>query len=200
MTKQEFLTALQQKLSGLPTAEIEERLAFYGEMIDDRMEDGLSEKDAVAGIGSVREIAEQIITEIPFAKIAKERIKPKRRIKAWEIVLLALGSPIWLSLGIGAFVIFLSLYVVLWSAVVSLWAVFASLAACSLGGVVASVIFLSIGNISSGLALLGAGFVCAGLAIFLFFGCHATTKGILLLTKKIALGIKKCFVKKEAAE
>ena len=33
-----------------------------------------------------------------------------------------------------------------------------------------------------------------------FFGCNGATKGIAILTKKIALGIKKCFVKKEDAE
>ena len=47
MTKQDFLCALQKRLSGLPMRELEERLGFYGEMIDDRMEDGLSEADAV---------------------------------------------------------------------------------------------------------------------------------------------------------
>ena len=130
------------------------------------------------------------------AKI-KQRIKPKRRLRAWEIVLLALGSPIWLSLAIAAFAVILSLYVVLWSLIVSVWAVFVSLAACAIGGVIAGVFFAICNNALVGIAIASAGTVCAGLAIFVFFGCKAATKGIIYLTKKIALGIKKCFIRKE---
>ena len=39
MTKQEFLAELRRGLSGLPQNDIEERLNFYSEMIDDRMEE-----------------------------------------------------------------------------------------------------------------------------------------------------------------
>lgn len=42
MNKQEFLTELRAKLSGLPTYDVEERLSFYGEMIDDRTEEGVT--------------------------------------------------------------------------------------------------------------------------------------------------------------
>lgn len=200
MLKQEFLDKLRADLVGLPKQELEERLAFYSEMIDDRIEEGLSEGVAVSQIGSVDEIAAQIISDIPLAKIAKERIKPKRRMKAWEIVLLVLGSPIWLSLAVAAFAIVLSLYVVLWSVIISLWSVFGALAGCAFCGVVAGVGFAVLGHVLSGIAMVGAGLVCSGLAIFAFFGCKAATKGTLLLTKKIALGIKKCFVGKEKAE
>ena len=48
MTKQAFLAALGERLVGLPQKDIEERLTFYSEMIDDRMEEGLSEEEAVA--------------------------------------------------------------------------------------------------------------------------------------------------------
>lgn len=200
MTKQEFLYLLRQKLSGLPEQDIEDRLTFYGEMIDDRIEEGCSEQDAVSDIGSADEIAAQIIADIPLTRLAKERLKHKRKMSAAEIVLLALGSPIWLSLAIAALVVVLSLYVVLWSAIVSVWAVFASLAACAVGGVAAGGVLACVGNVPSGIALLGAGLVCAGLAILLHFGCGAATGGIVWLTKKIAFGIKKCFVRKEVAK
>ena len=38
MCKQDFLDELRAKLIGLPKQELEERLTFYSEMIDDRME------------------------------------------------------------------------------------------------------------------------------------------------------------------
>ena len=99
-------------------------MTFYAEMLDDRIEEGLSEEEAVAAAGAVEEIVRQTVDETPLAKIAKERVRPKRHLKAWEIVLLALGSPVWLSLGIAAAAVILAVYVSLWDVIVSLWAVF----------------------------------------------------------------------------
>lgn len=59
MTKQEFLSELERALGKLPHAEVEQALAFYDEAISDRMEDGLSEAEAVADLGSIDEIAAQ---------------------------------------------------------------------------------------------------------------------------------------------
>lgn len=200
MRKDEFLNELKYRLHGLPPQDIEERLSFYGEMIDDRIEDRLTEEEAVREIGTVDEVVSQIIAETPFIKLAKQKIKPKRKIQAWEIVLLALGSPIWLFLLIAAFAVVLSLYAVLWSVVVSLWAVFASLVGCGVGGVAVGIGFVCGGHAPSGLAVLAAGIFCAGLSIFTFFGCKASTKGAARLTRGIALAIKKCFVGKENAQ
>lgn len=200
MKKQEFIDALRKKLSGLPDREVEERLNFYGEMIDDRIEEGIEEADAIADFGSIDEIAEGIIADIPLAKIAKERIKPKRRLKAWEITLIALGSPIWLSLAIASVAVVLALYVVLWSVIVSIWSVFVAFAASALGVGVAGGALALVGFAPAGAAMIGAALVCAGLAILSVFGCIAATKGILLLTRKIALGIKNCFIGKESAK
>ncbi len=197
MNKQEFLTQLRKGLSGLPQGDIAERLAFYSEMIDDRMEEGLSEEDAVSEIGNVDEIISQTVADIPLSKLVKEKIKPKRTLSAWEIVLLTLGCPIWLSLLIAVIALIFSVYIMMWSAVVCLWSMEASLIAVSLEGIVSAAVFVFKGNGLTGLAMLGVGIVCAGLSVFLFFGCKAVTKGILLLTKKIALGIKSLFVGKE---
>lgn len=191
MNKQEFLHTLKAKLSGLPQQDITDRLDFYSEMIDDRIEEGMTEEEAVLALGDVDDIVSQIIADTPLTKIVKEKIKPKKRIHAWEIILLALGSPIWLSLLIAFFAVALSLYVVLWSLVISVWAVFASLAACGLAGVVACVIFITQGNLLTGLAILATGFVCAGLGIYLFFVCKAATQGTICLTKNIILAIKR---------
>lgn len=198
MKKHEFLDALRKKLGGIPKTELEERLRFYGEMIDDRIEDGMIEEVAVSDVGSVEEVAMQIIADMPLAKLAKEKIKPKRRLAVWEIVLLAIGSPIWLSLAIATAAVVLSLYVVLWSLALSLWAIFASLLACALGGVVAGAMFAISSSGAAGIAVIGGGVLCAGLAIFLFFGCRSATNGTALFAKKIILSIKKCFIGKEA--
>ena len=199
MRKNEFLASLCKHLQGLPQEEIEECLTFYGEMIDDRIEEGISEEDAVRQMGSVDEIVRQTLAEIPLVKLVGTRVKPKRALKTWEIVLIAVGAPVWFPLMIAAFAVMLSLYAVLWSVIVSLWSVFASLVGCIVGGVASGVLFTCLGNTAAGLAMLSAGLVCAGLSVFGFFGCKAATKSGVWLTKRIALGIKKLFIKKESA-
>lgn len=199
MGKQEFLVQLRKGLSGLPHADIEERLTFYSEMIEDRMEEGLPEAEAVAAVGSVEQIIAQTLADIPLAKIAKEITKPKKRLKAWEIVLLVLGSPVWLSLLIAAFAAILSLYVSLWAMLISLWAVFGSLAGCAFGGIAAGIVFVCNSETVAGIAMVSAGLVCAGLAMFLFLGCKAATRGIWVLTKKFMIWAKRCFTGKEKA-
>ena len=199
MNKQEFLDSLRRELGGLPTEDIEERIAFYSEMIDDKIEEGLSEEEAVSTLGAPQDIAKQIIASTPLIKLAKERIKSKRDIKAWEIVLLALGSPIWFSLLIAAASVIFSVYVVLWSVIIVLWSVFVSFAASSFGCMVASAVFAFTDNVLPGIAVFAAGLCLAGLSIFTFYGCKAATKGMLCLTKKIAVWIKGCFIKKEVA-
>lgn len=196
MNKQVFLAEIASKLHGLPQKDIEERLNFYNEMIDDRMEEGLSEEAAVSEIGSADEVVSQILADFPLSKLVKERAMPKRRLKSWEIALLALGSPIWLSLLVGAFAIVLAAYAVIWSVIISLWAIEVSLWGCSLAGIISAVLMATQGNVTAGVAMLGASLFCAGLSISLFFACKAASKGAFLLTKRIALGIKSLFVGK----
>lgn len=65
MTKQEFLKALWTKLSELPKDDVEQSLDYYAEMIEDRIEGGLSEEEAVAAVGTVDEAAAKILSEVP---------------------------------------------------------------------------------------------------------------------------------------
>ena len=178
MTKLQFLFALKERLNGLPQAEVEERLNFYSEMIEDRMEEGLSEEEAVAAVGTV----EQIAGEIPETK---EMEKPKRKLKTWEITLLIAGSPLWISLLIAAVAVALAVYISAWAVIVSLWAVFGTLVGCALGGIASGVIQVVVKNEFAGIALIGAGIVCAGLGILMFFVCKAATTGLCRLTKKM---------------
>lgn len=197
MRKQEFLNALREGLKGLPQADIEERLTFYGEMIDDRMEEGRTEEEAVGEIGTVEEVVQQIVAETPLTKIVKEKIKPKRKMRAWEIVLLILGFPLWFPLLVAAAAVVFSLYVVLWSLLISLWAVEIVLCASALACLVGMIgLFITKQPIPA-FGALGAALILAALSILLFFACKAASKGVVKLTKKIAVWIKSLFIGKE---
>ena len=200
MNKKEFSAKLREALLGLPQKDIDERLAFYGEMIDDRVEEGKSESEAIAELGPIETIVSQILAETPMAKIVKEKMVPKRKIKAWEILLIVLGFPLWFPLLIAAGAILFSLYVVVWSLLLSLWAVEFSFAVSALAGVVGSLVGIARGSGFLGLAGLGTGLFFAGVSILLFFGCVAASKGLVKVTKKVALAIKFRLIKKETSK
>lgn len=199
MTKLAFLSALHERLRGLPREDVEERVGFYAEMIEDRVEEGLSEEDAVAAVGSVDEIAAQIAAEIPAKKAEEKPRRAKKRPNGWVVALLVLGSPVWLSLAIAAAAVVFSLYVSVWAVMVSLWSAVPALACGAFAGVALGVGYAFGGATFIGLAALAAGFVCAGLAVLWFLGCLTATKGVLKLTKKLAGGVKIRRAEKEDA-
>ena len=195
MTKQEFLASLREGLRGLPPADVEERIAFYDEMIDDRMEEGLAEEEAVAQVGSVDKIASDILAETPLTKLVRERAKSRRKRKAWEIVLIVFGAPVWIPLLLAAATVVFALFTCLWALNVALWAVFTFLIAAAIAGIGAGIWQITSVSKEQGIAMLGYGLFCAGAAIFLFFGCKAATVGSARLTKKFILWLKKCFAR-----
>ena len=199
MTKHEFLWKLEEGLYGLPREDIQRSLDYYSEMIEDRMEDGLSEEEAVAALGPVEDIRAAILAEIPLPRLVKESVRPKRKLRAWEIVLLILGSPVWVPLIAAAVIVVLSVYVTLWAGVVTLYAGNLTVAAGGLAGVFFLFRMLAMGQMAQGVLFLGGGLVCLGLAILLFFGINQVSKGLIWLTKRCLLALKGCFVRKEAA-
>ena len=193
MNKQAFLAQLYKGLSSLSQKEREERINFYSEMIDDRMEEGLSEEDAVLQIGEVDTIVSQIVAD---ASCGKSADKPKKKYNAWTIALLALGAPVWFSLLASAFAVVLSLYGSLWAVIVSFWSIFIAAMGCAIGGVIISVVYFTLGNPLIGIALLGAALVCAGLSVLFFFACTMVTKTTVKCTKTLATRCK-TLLKKE---
>ena len=194
MNKQEFISVLRDRLTGVPQQELDERLSFLEEAIADRIEEGLSEEEAVGAMGGIDTIVEQIIADVPLSKLVKEKAKSRRKLRAWEIVLLSVGSPIWGSLALAAAVIVIALYASLWAVVGALWCAPVSLVACGIAGVAEIVICSIMGYPFVGLALLGMGIFAAGLAIFATIGCLAAVRGAVSLTKLMVRGIKRMFI------
>ena len=199
MTKNEFLEKLRarERIFGLSEEEIAQSIAFYEELIDDRMEDGMSEEEAVADIGLPEEIAAQILSDLPLSRVVRAKIKPSRRLRAWEIVLLAVGSPIWISLLISVAAVLISLYAVLWSLVAVAWSVGAAFCGTFLGSIAALVLLCIYGSVGEGLMVLGIGMVCAGLAVLWWFVSIASTRGAVYLSKKTPLWTKALVIGKE---
>ena len=184
MTKQVFLYELKKKLWRLPADEREERISFYGEMVDDRIEEGMSEEEAIQSIGSVDAIIFDILEEKRVSSTLLTKEPSRKRMKAGEILLLILGSPLWIAFIAVAFAVGISLFASLWSVVVSVWAGAISLPLASVGGMIYSAFLLVEGEFAYALALLGCAIFALGLSVFFLYGAKYLTVGALRLSKK----------------
>ena len=179
MNKREFLTAVGNGLKGLSYEEQDKWLDFYSEMIDDRMEEGMTEPEAVAAIGSVEAVVEQILAQ------SKPETKKRKELKTWQTVLLVVGSPLWFSLLIAAVSVVFSLLVTAWALVISFFATAVAATACGLAGIALLVALLFQGNVVVAFFGFGMGLISAGLGIFLFIGTQYMTKGVIWLCKAL---------------
>ena len=200
MTKIQFILALQEKLKGMSKEDLHRSLEYYNEMIDDRIEEGLSEEEAVADVGSVEEIAQQILEETPMAKLKKEAIRLKEKAEPWQIVLLIVSAPIWLSLLFGLASGLFGLYIGIWSGIIALYAVGGALIVSGIGCVFGTLVVLFTGSHISALAILSCGLICGGIGIFMIIGGKYAVKCTIWITKKVWQWVKSLFVRKEAAQ
>lgn len=68
MGKEKFIDELKNKLNYLSQEEREKVVTYYNEIIDDKIEDGMTEGDAVLSLGSMDEIEEMIREEVGNSK------------------------------------------------------------------------------------------------------------------------------------
>ena len=116
----------------------------------------------------------------------------------WEIVLLCVGSPIWVCLLIAAFAVAVSLYAVAFSVVISLFTAAVACGGIAVAGTIYSFGFFFRGGWIEALFYVGFVLLCIGLAIYLWCLAILLNRGIIRLTKVIILGIKRKITKKEA--
>lgn len=194
MNKKEFFALFRQELAGLPKDDLENRVSFYEEMIDDRMAEGKSEEEAIRDLGTVEEIVNQIAEETSLVKLVKEKVKPKRKIKGWEIALIICGFPLWFPLVLTGLILFFVGYLLTWVFTIVAYTVETSFAVASLGGLVGFFAYLFNGQFN--LISLGAFVMCLGASILFAFACYYITKGNIKLSKNIFIWIKRRFMRK----
>lgn len=210
MTKEQFLYQLQQRLAFLPSSETARFLSYYREMIDDRMEEGMSETEAVADLGPIDRIVADIQYDMPVTSLVvssmKERTKEAQakaesRWPAWGKALAVLGiiftAPIWLTLLLVLGSVVLAFLLGKFAIVLVVASLVLALALVSLGALVAGAAALFV-EPALGLALLGLGLVGCGLSVFAYLLAVIVIKGLFHLAKLLLRWVKGLFVKKEA--
>lgn len=193
MNKKEFLEELKNNLNGLPNDEIEERISFYDEMIDDRVEEGKTEEEAISDLGGVDGVVNDIAKDTKLFNLVKEKIKPKRKLNGWEIALIIITFELWFPLLFTTVILFFVAYLVLWILDVTLYAIDLS---CVIGAIASfGMIFVCMFNGAFRLEYVGMTLACAGLSILFLFAALYFTKLSVFITKKSILGIKTCFIR-----
>ena len=193
MTRQEFLSELERALGKLPHAEVEQALAFYDEAISDRMEDGLSEAEAVADLGPVDEIAAQIAAETPPIPRAIARANTGSR--TLNIVLLAVFSPIWIPIVLALAAAALAVYVAIWAVIAALWAVDAVLVLMPFAGLAALASTLGGGMPLPGVFVFGLSLVSSGFGLVASFAVFWASNLLFQATRTFARWIASLFVR-----
>ncbi len=194
MTREMFFDELRRKLKGLPKDDIETRIAFYDEMINDLMDEGLSENDAINKIGPVDKIVDEIASDTSLTKLVKERIRPKRKMSAMEIVLLIVGFPLWFPLLLTAFILTLVGYLLIWVLVLVMYVIEISLGAVVLSGIV--VFAMTLFEEALNYVAIGSAIFACGAILLTFPLAKLVTKLTINLSRNIVLGIKRKFVRR----
>ena len=71
MNKKDFLDEVRTRLAGLSESDIQNALDFYVEAIDDHIDDGMTEDQAVSAVGTPEEVAEKILMDTPLPTLIK---------------------------------------------------------------------------------------------------------------------------------
>lgn len=198
MNREIFLHQLRIRLSQLPEPEIEKRLEYYSELIEDMVEDGMSEEAAVASFGDINQVAQSIMETTALSTLVKTTVKPKNGWSTAAVVFAVIGSPIWVPLLFAFVAVIASVYLVIWTLIICMF----TLVFC-LGVAGVFLLFKSFWLFGAGFSTviytIGCGLGLAGLCLLAFLGAKVVTLGLIQLTRWIFVQIKSLFIKKEAA-
>ena len=166
MNKTQFCSLLGNKLKPyLSPKEIYKTLNFFEEMIDDRIDEGLSEEEAVSQLGDIDIIVDQILDEHNIGKKQTKlvwRFVPQKIPTELGFIITVLLLPVWITifaLGASLFIVILS---IIFSIVLTIIAIF-------IGGILlilkSPFYLIYERNISYFLDTLGFGFVNTGIGL-----------------------------------
>ena len=188
MKKEAFLRALNKRLEGMGAEERARALEFCAESIDDRMEDGMAEEDAVTALGDVEDVARGLLADRPLGAVVRDR--ERRESSAGRVELLIGASPHRVT----HFAVGLSVYAALWAAMIAIYAAVASLLIAGAAGALGGVALMFMQGAAPGLCVCGAGLVSFALGLLLIAPMKAAGKGLWKPTKAFARGCERLIV------
>jgi len=197
MSREEYLSTLREELGKQNVSNIDNMVEYYDEMLCDRMEDGMTEEEAVNSMESIADIVSAAILDRPVPVLVKEKVqksheKAKNNGNGWLwIVLAVIGFPVWLPLMITAVVLILTFFIVFWVLVLSLFIVLISIGISSVICLVTAFsVFVGFVPIQASIVLLGAALLLGGLCILIWNPCWMILKGSGKIFSALVLSVK----------
>lgn len=180
MRKREFINRLKRATNDFSYSEQKDILDYYSELIEDRIENGQREDDAVASLGSIDIIIDDILEghknnqseEVEPTLYSKRSKKRKTKIRSMSvagIILLIILSPL-----------ILSLFVAVVSLIIGLGAAAISLVAYGVYYFIGSFVFMT-EDLFVGLIQCGASLIIFAIGLVLV---RYGIKGLIFLIKK----------------
>lgn len=169
MNKEAFLQSLERLLKSLKKDERQKFLSYYNEMIEDYIEDGMTEEDAVRHVGKPGNIAEEILS-------SREAEPPRQVSLGMKIligVLLILGSPLWGSILLMVLCMLLCVVLMVGVAYVMIWLIPVMTACFSVSGLILCVFSLAgsplvmFDSAALGVMQIGTGICSAGICLLM---------------------------------
>ncbi|MDR0325492.1 MAG: DUF1700 domain-containing protein [Oscillospiraceae bacterium] len=188
MTRNEFLWSLNNALAGLPQSEVKRVTEYYDELFNEAMEEGKTEEEVCAGLGSPNDIAGRVRAELAFIR-AEQQPTPKS-MNAVLLVLLGLFAlPVGLPLAIAALAVLFAMYVTVFALIIAGGAVMFALGVSGLALIAGGVAVIIGGAPLFGIGMIGAAFILMGISILggvaSYHITHVMLRGVVKLSRSI---------------
>lgn len=197
MNKQQFIDLLKYRLSKLPHDEVIKTINFYTEMIEDRIEEGMSEEEAIADLGNIDEITSSIIAEVPVTSYVRNKYNFSKLNPTSKVLIgiaIFFTSPIWIALIAVAFSLTIAGIALIFSLFITCVALLFSSYVLA-GSLIVSCFFTT--NIFASIAILGMGIMVMCISILLTTPVISLFTNSIKLIKDIYSSIKNKFMIKE---
>ncbi len=165
MLKQDFLNDLSRQLCHLKPYQIEKAVNYYSGIIDGRMENGMSEEEAVSAFGSVEKAALEFIR----SGYGEEKHRISNKIKSMPTVSRLISSTLLV------FVCYL-LVIAVWVVVSSVLAVVAALFLGGILGILGGAVMCFSSALPVGLCIIGAALVLTAISLLVIGPARALIK------------------------
>lgn len=184
MTKNEFIEKLKKELQNESYQTVCQTITYYEEMIDDLVEDGYSEKEAVSKLGHLKDIVANVHGQ-EFIEIKKM----KKSTSITMIVLLILGFPLWGALVAAGACLLLSLLILIWCIPLATVSLAISGSIAFVVGIMGGLVLFS-QSVSLGITQLGLSALFGAAATIGIYLTYITTGYFWNYTKQINTYIK----------
>lgn len=195
MNKEKFYQSLKNRLKNFDKSEAKSIIEYFDEIIDEKMENGYTEEEAISSLGNVDDIIRAIKTDLVIKRSSDKKTNSLRN---FLIILGICSSPILIPIGVAFFITFFSL-------LISLFSVFIALAvssfACYFAAIVTAIgMFLKSIDLGIILLVFGGAILAGSILGLLSISLYKVSKVILHVINNLYSKLIKKVIRKREIE